>query len=74
MKKPKLYLDTSVISHLYQPDAPEKMADTQRLWDDIKTGVYEVYMSNVTLREVFACKPEKLDILVKYLSDIEYTV
>lgn len=74
MRKPKLYLDTSVISHLSQPDAPEKMADTLELWEDIKAGMYEVYVSNVTLREVFACKPEKLDILIKHLSDIEYTV
>lgn len=28
MKKLKVYLDTSVISHLTQEDVPEKMADT----------------------------------------------
>jgi hypothetical protein len=30
MKKTKIYLDTSVISHLDAPDTPEKMGDTHR--------------------------------------------
>jgi len=29
-RKLKIYLDTSVISHLMQEDAPEKMADTKK--------------------------------------------
>lgn len=33
MEKLKIYLDTSVISHLMQEDVPEKMADTLKLWD-----------------------------------------
>ncbi len=32
MRKLKVYLDTSVISHLLQEDAPGKMADTRQLW------------------------------------------
>ena len=31
MEKLRVYLDTSVISHLLQKDVPEKMADTRRL-------------------------------------------
>jgi hypothetical protein len=31
MKKLKIYLDTSVISHLDAPDVPDKEADTKRL-------------------------------------------
>ena len=30
MKKLKIYLDTSVISYLLQPDTPEKMEETRR--------------------------------------------
>jgi len=33
MKKLKIYIDTSVISHLDQHDAPEKMADTLAFWE-----------------------------------------
>ena len=34
----KIYLDTSVISYLLQPDAPEKMEETGRLWEKLKEG------------------------------------
>ncbi|GHU95409.1 hypothetical protein FACS189479_08950 [Spirochaetia bacterium] len=42
MKKLKKYLDTSVISYLDRQDVPEKMAETRRLWNQIKAGVYTV--------------------------------
>jgi len=35
VKKTKIYLDTSVISHLTALDAPEKREDTLRLWEKI---------------------------------------
>lgn len=38
MRRQKIYLDTSVISYLYQEDAPEKMKDTLKLWEVIKRG------------------------------------
>ena len=74
MRKLKIYLDTSVISHLDQHDAPEKMRDTLSLWEDIRRGAYEVYMSQVTLDEVYQCKPEKLSVLQGHLSDVKFTL
>lgn len=74
MRKPKIYLDTSVISHLSQPDAPEKMQDTLSLWKCICDGMYDVYVSGATMREISACKPEKLEILLQFLSEIQYTI
>lgn len=41
-RKLKVYLDTSVISHLMQEDVPEKMADTRKLWEMFQKGVYDV--------------------------------
>jgi hypothetical protein len=38
MRKLKVYLDTSVISYLYQLDAPEKMKDTLELWELLGGG------------------------------------
>jgi len=52
MEKLKVYLDTSVISHLLQEDVPEKMADTRKLWEKFKAGQYDVYLSTVTLEEI----------------------
>ena len=66
MKKLKIYLDTSVISYLKQDDAPEKMADTLKLWDKIKAGAYDVITSDVTLEEISLCAESKR----KYLLDM----
>lgn len=73
MKKLKIYLDTSVISHLKQDDAPDKTADTLKLWKDIKQGKYDVYLSDTTLEEVMKCKQPKQDIMLNYLAEVEYT-
>jgi predicted nucleic acid-binding protein len=73
MKKLKVYLDTSVISHLMQEDVPEKMADTLKLWDMFKAGKYEVYLSTVTLEEISDCPEPKRSRMLDYLEQIDYT-
>jgi predicted nucleic acid-binding protein len=55
VRKPKLYLDTSVISHLDADDTPEKMEDTLRFWEMLKTNKFHVIISNVTLTELNKC-------------------
>lgn len=74
MRKLKVYLDTSVISHLAQEDVPEKMADTLKLWEMFKDGKYEVYLSTVTLKEVNACSEPKRSILRNFLAQINYAI
>ena len=74
MRKQKIYLDTSVVSYLYQEDVPEKMQDTLKLWDIFKRQRYEVYISDIVLNEIYECNEEKLRILLNYLNQIEYTV
>ncbi|MDR2599979.1 MAG: PIN domain nuclease [Oscillospiraceae bacterium] len=72
MKKLKLYLDTSVISHLDAFDTPEKQFDTLALWDDIIAEVYDVYLSYIVFAELDQCSEEKQEILEQYLSQIQY--
>lgn len=74
MRKLKIYLDTSVISHLKQDDVPEKMQDTLTLWSKIKAGEYEVFISDVTLDEIDQCYEPKRTLMLEYLDSIEYTV
>ena len=74
MQRPKIYLDTSVISHLEQQDAPDKMFDTRLLWEELKQGKHEVYISDVVLDEIQENKPKKQTLLTLWLADIEYTV
>ncbi len=71
-RKLKVYLDTSVISHLMQEDVPEKMADTRKLWGMFQNGVYDVCLSTVTLQEIDDCSEPKRSDLLAYLSKIEY--
>ena len=40
MNKIKIYLDTSVISHLDAEDTPEKMQDTVDFWQELIRGQY----------------------------------
>lgn len=72
IKKIRLYLDTSVISYLDQKDLPERMKQTQKLWSILKTGKYEIVISSIALSEIEDCKEEKAEILMQYLSDINY--
>ena len=74
MRKLKIYLDTSVVSYLYQVDAPEKMQNTLDLWELFKNKVYEVYISDIVIREISGCNEEKLKILLDYLDQIDYNI
>ena len=74
MQKLKVYLDTSVVSYLSQEDVPEKMADTQKLWEMFKQGKYDVFLSTVTLKEVSDCPEPKRGLLLEQLRQIEYTL
>ena len=58
-KKLKIYLDTSVVSYLLQDDVPEKMEITNRLWELFEEGKYELYLSNVTMKEISKCPEPK---------------
>jgi predicted nucleic acid-binding protein len=48
--KTKVYLDTSVISALFDERTPERMAMTKAAWD--RFNDYEVYLSNVVIEEL----------------------
>jgi len=70
MRKLKLYLDTSVISHLQAPDTPEKMAETQMFWDILKTGKYDVVISDVVIEEIERCREPKRTFMDEKVTDI----
>ena len=74
MRKFKVYLDTSVVSYLYQVDALEKMQNTLDLWELFKNKVYEVYISDIVIREISGCNEEKLKILLDHLDQIDYNI
>ena len=73
MRKLKVYLDTSVISYLDHDDAPERMKDTQALWKRFEQGEFEIYLSQVTLKEVGRCPEPKRSRLYDCLDNIAFT-
>ena len=74
MKKLKIYLDTSVISYLFNDENLEKTQDTHKLWAQIKAGKYEAYISEVVMVEV-GNSPEEINTKqLRYLKEIEHTV
>lgn len=72
MHKRKIYLDTSVISHLTADDTPEKMRDTLKLWEEIKQDKWDVIVSRVALDEIDECQEPKKTTLLRLLGEIGY--
>ena len=72
MKKLKIYLDTSVISHLIADDVPDKMAITYDLWVQIKAGRFRACLSEMVLQELSQCYENKRQYLLEKLADIEF--
>lgn len=54
MRKPSIYIDTSVVSAYLDEKVPDRWRLTKEFWDDL--FLYEVYTSVITLREVEANK------------------
>lgn len=74
MKKHKLYLDTSIISYLYQNDVPEKEKMTNLFWKNVKSDLYEIYLSEITLRELNECSEPKKSLMKKALAEIKFNL
>jgi len=71
--KPKIYLDTSVISHLLTDDLLERRNDTHLLWKQLGRKEYEVIVSPVVYEELSRCTDDLKEQLFVYLSAIETT-
>jgi len=73
MKKLKIYLDTSIMSHLLADDVPDKMLETQELWEQLQQGEYEVIISELAFDELMRCDAEKRADIARYMTLINYT-
>ena len=74
MRKLKLYLDTSTISHLFADDTPEKMDDTNKFWEDVIKGEYEIFISPSVIDEIEKCAQPKRDLLYQKLDEITFQI
>ena len=74
MRKLKLYLDTSIISHLFAEDTPEKMEDTNRFWKEVVKGKYEIYISPVVINELENCHEPKRSQMFSKLEQVQLQI
>jgi len=72
MRKPKIYLDTSAISHLEQPEKPHEQEYSINLFSRIKAGNFEVYLSSVVFDEIGECSPQREEVLINHVSEISF--
>jgi predicted nucleic acid-binding protein len=72
VKKLRIYLDTSVISYLDQQDAPERMAETAQIWEDFKSGLCNIVISDLTMAEIDDCAEPKRSFLRQRIAEISY--
>ena len=72
MRKLRIYVDTSVISHLFADDAPDKMADTNAFWNDLASGQYQIFISPTTVEELEACQEPKRSKMYQKLDEIPF--
>ena len=61
MRIPKIYLETSVFNFAFADDAPEKKADTLKLFEEIRDGRYLPYTSKYMTDEIEKASDEKKD-------------
>jgi len=73
MRKQKVYIDTSVISHLQAADVPDKEKDTKLLWAEFGFDRFVPVISDVTFSELEQCAEPKKSYLCDRIEEIEYT-
>src|SRR3989338_2385602 len=69
MKKPYLYLETSVWNFYFAGDAAEKKEITLRFFDKIKQGEYEIFVADVVIEEVGRANESKKQMLLSIIAE-----
>jgi len=73
LKKPSIYLETTIFNFPFVDDAPQYKAETLRLFKEIKNGKFKPYTSEFVIYELKNTKDEKkLDNMLSLIS--EYSV
>jgi predicted nucleic acid-binding protein len=67
-------LDTSIISHLFAEDTPDKMSDTHLLWDDLINGKYDILISPVVINEIRKCSEPRQSKMFEKLEQIQFQI
>lgn len=69
-KKLKIYFDTSILSFMWADDAPGERDVTRALFEEIRSNLYEAYISALVIEEITAA-PDALRLRLEKLV-VEY--
>ncbi len=67
MKKPKIYLETTIMNFYFADDALEKKEDTHKLFKEISQGKYKAYTSMSAIREINNAPEDKKIVLLELI-------
>ena len=70
-KRLTLYFDTSIFNFVFANDAPDKKTITLKLIEEIRAGKYEIFISDIVLREILEAPDTKKVKLVKLIQDLQ---
>lgn len=76
MDKLRIYLDTSVISHIEAFDVPEKMGDTIVMLQILsnESDFFETFLSGLTILELEQCSEPKRSKMMSFLQNFPFTM
>ncbi len=69
MKKPQLYIETSVWNFYFADDAPEKKEITHTFFNKIKESEYEIFISDTVIEEIGRADDEKRQLLLDIIKE-----
>jgi hypothetical protein len=75
MSTPRIYLETSIFNFPFADDAPQYKADTLKLFELIKAGVYAPYTSTYVIEELEATEEtDKLEKMKQLIEEYDVTI
>jgi predicted nucleic acid-binding protein len=69
MRKPKLYLETSVWNFCFAEDAADKQVATLQFFEQIKQGAYNIFISDMVVTEVTRAAAKKRELLFHLMTE-----
>ena len=69
MKKPQLYIETSVWNFYFADDAPEKKEITHTFFNKIKESEYDIFISDTVIEEIGRADDEKRQLLLNIIKE-----
>ena len=74
MRIPRIYLETSVFNFVFADDAPEKRADTLKLFWEIKQGKHQAFTSSYVIAELEAARQPKRDKMKDLIAEYDIRI